>query len=144
MENEKSVLIEQKKKTLKRYKKNLACIARLEAKLIQLNDRLKSVRTSNFSDMPRGGTPITIDDLLVNKEDLERRISKLKAKGLILKKETLDEIDSLDDIRYCEVLEAFFIDCLTFDEIAERMQYTDRHVHRLYSEAISILSEICQ
>ena len=141
MENQNVQEIANKKKSLKRYKKNLKCIYRLEEKLERLDDRLTTIRTPNFSGMPRGSVPVTIDDLLNDKLELERRISRLKKKGQNLKREILDEIDTLDDPRYCEILESFFINGLTIEEIADNEGYTERHIYRLYNEAISILAE---
>lgn len=132
--------IERKKRSLKRYKKNLACIGRLEEKLALLDDRIKSVKSPNMSGMPRGGTPVTIADLLSDKVELEERIERQKAKSKDLKKEILEEIDSLDDMRYAEVLEAFFIDGVSLEDIADNEGYTVRHVYRLYSEAVTKLA----
>ena len=84
--------IERKKRSLKRYKKNLACIGRLEEKLALLDDRIKSVKSPNMSGMPRGGTPVTIADLLSDKVELEERIERQKAKSKDLKKEIIEEI----------------------------------------------------
>lgn len=140
MENSEIQQIERKKRSLKRYKKNLACIERLEAKLDQINDRMISVRSPNLSGMPRGGTPVTLADLISEKDELEERIKRLKDKSKKLRGEILDEIDSLEDTRYCDVLEGFFIDCLSLEAIAEEMGYTDRHVYRLYSEGVTKLA----
>lgn len=129
-----------KKRSLKRYRKNLACIRRLEEKLVILDERITAVKSPSLSGMPRGGTPVTLVDLISDKVDLENRIERLKAKGKKLKSETYEEIDSLEDPRYCEVLEAHFIEGLTFESIAEEMGYTERHVYTLYSEAISLLA----
>ena len=90
--------------------------------------------------MPRGGTPITSADLIADKCELESRIVKLKSKAMRIRSEILDEIDSLDDPRYVDVLEAYFLDGLTMDEVAARHSYTIRHAYRLYTEAILILA----
>lgn len=128
--------IASKKKSLKRYRKNLNCISRLEEKLLLLDERIKSVKSPSLSGMPRGGTPVTIDELLSDKIDLEKRIGRLKDKSKNLKREILDEIDSLDDPRYCSILESFFIDCMSLEDIADIEGYTVRHVYRLYHEAV--------
>ena len=129
-----------KKRSLRRYQKNKSCITRLEEKLYDLELRLSSPRSPNMSGMPRGGTPVTTSDLIADKMELEERISRLKEKGKILKRDILAEIDTLEDSRYCEILEAYFIDGYTLSEIAEDNGYTDRHIYRLYSEAITILA----
>lgn len=140
MEQKEIELIEKKKRSLKRYKKNLSCIERLEAKLDQIETRMTSVRSPKLSDMPRGGTPVTIEDLIADKIELEERIDRLKKKSRKLRSEILEEIDRVDDTRYSEVLESFFIDCKTLEDIAEEMGYTDRHIYRLYSEGVTYLA----
>lgn len=140
MENLEIQEIEKKKRSLKRYRKNNACVNRLEVKLHLLDERIKSVRSPNYSSMPRGGTPVTIEELISDKVELEERIERLKSKGKKLKREILAEIDTLEDPRYCEILESFFIECKSLEMIAEDENYSVRHVYRLYSEAIELLT----
>lgn len=140
MEDLETQQIASKKRFLKRYRKNLNCIARLEDKLATLEIKLNSVRTSNLSSMPRGGQPVTMEDMIADKTDLEDRIKRLKTKSKILKDEILNEIDSLDEPRYIAVLEGFFIDCLSAEDIAENEGYTVRHVYSLYHDAVRALT----
>ena len=140
MEDQEIQDIKNKKRSLKRYRNNLACIGRLEAKLLLLDERIKSLRSPSYSDMPRGGTPITNEELISDKIDLENRIKRLKNKNIKIKNRILEEIDSLEDYRYCEVLEAYFIDCKSIADIAEEMGYTDRYIYDLYKEAIRELT----
>lgn len=131
---------DKKKRYLKRYKKNIALIERLEDKLIDLNNRIYKIKSPSLSAMPKGSQPVELSDLISDKEELIDRIKRLKKKGKRLKAETISIIDELDDVRYAEVLEAFFIDCKTFEDISEDMGYTTRHVIKLYTEAISNIS----
>lgn len=140
MENSDIERVEKKKRSLKRYKKNLSCIERLEAKLETLDTRMTSVRSPKLSDMPRGGQPVTTEDMILEKIELEERIKRLKAKSKKLRSETLEEIDRVEDPRYSEILEGFFIDCKSLEEIAENTGYTIRHVYRLYSEGVTFLA----
>lgn len=134
--------IESKKRYLKRYRKNRALISRLQNKIINLDDRIKSIRSPGFSDMPRGGTPITKEDLTAEKVDIERRIQRLELKGGNIKNDIVDIIDELEDPRYAEILESFLIDCKDFGDIAEDNGYSVRHIERLYGEAIKAVVEI--
>lgn len=140
MENSDIERVEKKKRSLKRYKKNLSCIERLEAKLETLDTRITSVRSPKLSDMPRGGQPVTTEDMILEKIELEERIERLKTKSKKLRSETLEEIDRVEDPRYSEILEGFFIDCKSLEEIADDTGYTIRHVYRLYSEAVTFLA----
>ena len=131
---------DQKKIFLKRYKKNVALINRLYNKVEMLDLRSETVKSPNYSGIPRGGTPITAYDKKDEKNDLLARIDRLKKKGEDYKREILDVIDNLDDTRYAEVLESFFIDCKDLDEIAEDMGYSIRHVKSLYSKGIDSIT----
>jgi hypothetical protein len=86
--------------------------------------------------MPRGGTPITKEDLIAEKDEIERRIKRLEGKGVNIKNEIVDIIDELEDPRYVEILESFLIDGKDFGDIAEDNGYSVRHIERLYREAI--------
>lgn len=139
VENEMFQEVEDKKVFLKRYRENRACVRRLEKKLALLEDRIISIKSPNFSGMPRGGQPVTLADLVSDKDELEKRIERLKEKGKQIKNEILEEIDTLEDPRYCEILEAYFIDGLSMEDIAENEGYSVRQIYKLYSEAINIL-----
>ena len=89
--------------------------------------------------MPRGGIPVSVSDLISDKDILEDRIKKLKIKNTEIKKSILEEIDSLEHRRHSEVLELYFIDCLSFEDISEELGYTVRHIVRLYTEGINQL-----
>ena len=127
----------QKKQYLRRYRKTMSLIVRLEYKIAQLDERMMRIRTPNFSGEIRGtGKRVTIEEMFSDKMELEERVAELKKKSKTIKHEITAKIDSLDDSRYAEVIEAYFIDCKSFDEIADDMGYTKRHVIKLYSEAI--------
>jgi len=131
---------ERKKKYLKRYRKNRMLVDRLKEKRDSLDGRIVGLRSPGLSDMPRGGTPVSKEDLIAEKLEVEARILRLEDKGRQYKDEILEKIDELDDPRYAEVLESFFVRCKEFGEIAEDNNYTVRHVIRLYSEAIKTMS----
>lgn len=132
--------IESKKRSLKKYKKNLSKLSRLEEKLLVLDERIKSAKSPNYNGMPRGGVPITIEDLIADKTELEQRIAKQKVFNRELRGELIEEIDKLDDTKHIEVLELFFIECLTPEEIATELHYNVRTVYRLYSEGVRLLT----
>ena len=73
------------------------------------------------------------------KLETEERSNRLCVKGKKLRSETLEKIDTLEDSRYAEILELFFINSMGFDAIAEKTGYTVRHVIRLYTEGIEQL-----
>lgn len=132
-----------KKRYLKMYRKNRALVDRLVLKLQNLDEQIYKIRTTQFTDQPKGGQPLSINELLSDKVDLERRIESLEKAGRVRKTEITRMIDTLDDPRYVTVLELFCIECLDFDTIAYEMGYTRRHCERLYREAIdNIVNDI--
>ena len=94
--------------------------------------------------MPRGGEHKSKEDLIAEKVDIERRIGRLEAKGKQLRTETLDLIDNLDNFHEAEVLERYLIDCEEFDEIADDMKFSERHVVRLYTSAVGKITAMRQ
>lgn len=128
-----------KKEWLSRYRKNREIINRLEEKLANLDTQIYKIRTVTYSDQPKGDIPVTLTDLLTDKEELENRINRLSKRGRNIKIEILDKIDSMDNRKYCEILEAYFIDCKTLVQISYDMGYSDRHTRRMYSEAMHII-----
>lgn len=132
--------VESKKRSFRRYRKNLSLIDRLEKKLELLELRISSPRSPKFSDMPRGGKPVTTEELILEKIELEDRIKRLRNKGRNIKTDILAEIDTLEDDRYAEVLESYFIDGYTIEEIADIKGYSTRHVYKLYADAITLLA----
>lgn len=138
--NEKQNQYETTKRYLRRYKKNAEKVKHYEEKLAKIDERLYSISSPVISNEQRGGTPITNAELISDKIELEKRINELVQRGRQFKKDVLDCLDQLDDIREIEVLEAFFLDLKSFDEICDETGYSMRHTIRLYSQGLSKLS----
>lgn len=127
---------ERVKRFLKRYRKNRALVIRLNSRVAEYEEQIIRLKASTYSDMPKGGAPVTSEDLILEKMETEKRVENLKAKGLIIRAEILEKIDELEDVRQAEILEAFCIDCLSFIDIADKIGYSERRVIAIYSEAI--------
>ncbi len=130
------------KKALKRYKKNKDMIQWLYERRSRLVARIESLKSPGISDMPKGGDHRSKEDLIAEKVDIERRIQKYKDKGARFKSEITDMIDTLDDRHEAEVLERYLIYCQDFGEIADAMGYTERHVIRLYTSAVTKIAQV--
>ena len=131
--------ISETKKYLKRYKRNLSNIKRLEYKLDELTMRIETVSSPQITGMPRGGQHKTKEDLIAEKIETEERIVKLKSRGRIIRREILDYIDDIDDENIAETLEMFFIDGLAFDDIADEKGYSTRYIAKLYANGIELI-----
>lgn len=142
MENLESQEMKRKKRYLNRYNKIRESISDIESQVSDLEARITSLSSPGFSDMPRGGTPVTKAELICRKIELEERLKRFKTKSDVLRRETLDEIDRLIDIRYIKVLESIYIDGRDTVDTASYLGYHSRHVERLYSEAINELIQL--
>lgn len=130
---------ERKKKYLKRYKKNRACVSRLENKLELIESKLNSIKSTNYSDMPKGGLPKGMDDWIAEKIDLEKRIEKLNKYGDTLKEETYDIIDGIMEPKLVEIMEYLFIKCYEMEDVADMLGLSKRQVLRRYRDAIDAI-----
>lgn len=90
--------------------------------------------------MPRGGTAFTVEDMIIQKEETQERIKNVSKQSIEVRRKIIKKIDELEELKHVELLEAFFIDNMTLDEIAEREGYSIRHAVRLYSEALRLIN----
>ena len=136
--------IRAEKRFLKRYIKNEACRKRLEEKVATLENRMKGLKAVTISDMPRGGSPISLEDLLIQKEELLERINRVKKKSDKYRKEILAEIDQLDDEREVEILESYYLEDKDIVDIAIEIGYHEKTVGNIFHSAIVNLALLRQ
>ena len=113
----KSMQFEAKKTYLKRYTK-------MRVKIDRLSERLGDLDSS-------------VDKVLY--DETTRRISAMQHDAQMVRTEILSVIDALEIYNELEVIEMYFIDNMTFEEIADEKCYSVRHVIRLYSGGINKL-----
>lgn len=104
-------------------------------RLDRIRARLESGRMSNLSGMPRGGTldwTETADRVI----ELERRVNGQVREMCKLKHAAMDAIDAVVEVQLREVLELYYLDGLTWDQVAERMGLDRRWVFRLHGKAL--------
>lgn len=119
-------------KYLESYKWLNAEIEDDEERLARLDARLYSPGAVNISDMPKGGQPVTMDSLVAQKMELEERINRKCMK----RRAILDSIERMANARDRLILKYRFVDDLTHDEVAERINYSNMQVRRYYEEAL--------
>lgn len=106
-----------------------------EERAARVRARLESGRRSALSGMPRGGSKdwTETSDALV---DFERCVNRLTREMAALKSAALYAIAEIDDPRLREVLELYYIDGRTWDEVAGGMDADRRWVLRLHGRAL--------
>ena len=104
-------------------------------RLERMRARLEAGRQSNLSGMPRGGAvdwTATADKVI----ELEQAYNERLRDMCRMKREAQAAIDRVEDARYRELLELYYIDRYTWEQVATTMGYDVRHITRLHGEAL--------
>ena len=104
-------------------------------RLERMRAKLEAGRMSNLTGMPRGGAldwTETADRVL----ELERRVNARIREMVRQKQAAMDAIDRVEEARLREVLELYYLDGYTWEQVAEQMDMSDRHVKRLHGIAL--------
>jgi DNA-directed RNA polymerase specialized sigma subunit len=90
---------------------------------------------STITGMPRGGSSDwtqTADRLI----ELEQAVNARTRELVRLKLAAIDAIRSVEEPRLAELLELYYIDGLTWEQVAERMKITERWAQSLHGRAL--------
>jgi len=101
----------------------------------RLRARLESGRMSSVTGMPRGGGSDwteTADRLI----ELEQVVNQRTRELVRWKLAAIDAIRGVEEPREAEVLELYYIDALTWEQVAHRMALDLRWVYRLHGRAL--------
>lgn len=128
---------QEKKKWLLEYRKLEQNIERDMEELQRLESRAEKI-TSMVSDMPKGGNQgdrlqLAVDRICELKVSLNQRIDAAVEK----RKEIETVIETLEDKTLQLLLRYRYIDGMTWEQIAVKMDYCWRQVVRLHGSALS-------
>ena len=101
----------------------------------RLREKLEAGRMSSLTGMPRGGGADwteTADKLI----ELERVVNARTRELVRWKLVAIDAIRAVEEPRLSEVLELYYIDGLTWEQVAQRMGLDVRWVYRLHGRAL--------
>ena len=138
----------EKKAKLNQYRKLKDMSDWLDKQARELGDKAVSVG-KKMSDMPRGGGKETMEELLIEKVDMERRRDDFERRAKEAKSVVQGYIDTVTSSRHNTLLKGLYIDRLSVEEIAEKEGYSTRQEWRIYKEAhqmvdVSKMSVKCQ
>lgn len=111
----------------------------------RLRARLEAGRMSSLTGMPRGGSADwteTADRLI----ELERVVNARTRDWVRWKLAAIDAIRAVEEPRLAKVLELYYIDGLTWEQVAQRMGITERWALILHGRAlmqVKVPKEIC-
>lgn len=103
-----------------------------EERLARLDARLYTPGAVKISDMPRGGQPVTIQSLVDEKLELQERISAKNSQ----RRAILESIENMRSERDRRVLKLHFVDGMTHEQVAERINYSVTQTRRYYEAAL--------
>ncbi|AKI03837.1 sigma-70 family RNA polymerase sigma factor [Lactobacillus salivarius] len=120
---------------LMRYRKIHTKIDRLKDKLNRLNERydLKGV---SYSSEPSSSVKKTLDDVLAQKEYLENKIDEMVSESIDIRNEIAEKLLDLDNQLEATVLDFYFLERYSLNDIADELSYSDRQIERLYVDGI--------
>lgn len=120
---------------LMRYRKIHTKIDRLKDKLNRLNERydLKGV---SYSSEPSSSVKKTLDDVLSQKEYLENKLNEMISESIDIRNEITEKLLDLDNQLEATVLDFYFLERYSLNDIADELSYSDRQIERLYVDGI--------
>lgn len=126
----------QNKKFLLQYRGIMKKVDRLEEKLYRIDVKKESLSSPQLSSQPGGGTAITLNDMLVQSEHVNRRINRLMIEANNIREKIFDVLDGLDDKTSATVLDRYFIERKDLDDIADELGYSIRQINRYYASGV--------
>lgn len=137
------------KQEVKAFLNQVKDIIRTEKRILEqmqkLEDRQLSI-TAQISDMPRGTTPFTTDDYVVEMDILRRQLLYEMKKEREAYRRILLVLDQLSGIER-EIMIMHYLMMLTWEEIACRVEKSYRWTQKLHGRALEkiiiILSRSC-
>lgn len=129
MENEK------KKEYLRKYRGHVRRISRIEAELAELRTMKLTISVNN-DGMPHGSGRSDMSGYAAELDRLERNLIQERYRRVTAYKETSAQIKNLEDENERDVLFYRYIRGLSWWEIADRMNYSERWVLKIHGNAL--------
>ena len=111
-------------------------VIQLEEQIVFWEERKTSIKSQIISDMPRGGgNGKELLDILIGIEDTIKKLNKKLTKLIKKISEIEDTIENLGTTE--RVLMRYkYIENLKMFQIAEKMDYSERHLNRVHSDVL--------
>ena len=127
---------ELKKEYLRSYHGHVRRIARIESELAELRAMRMSISVSN-DGMPKGSGKNDLSGYAAELDKLERDLVAERYRRIRTYKDIANRIKRLKSENEKDVLFFRYIKGLDWWEIADKMRYSERHIHRLHGVALA-------
>ncbi|MFT9269689.1 ECF-type sigma factor [Liquorilactobacillus nagelii] len=111
-------------------------VDRWEEKLYRLDSRINSIQSPALKAEPGSSIKITLDDLLIQKKEIEERINNFLKDARKLRTEIENALDKLENNNEARVLDLYFLEGITLHDISKLMTFSERHIIRLYVSGV--------
>lgn len=102
----------------------------LKERLEYLENRLINVKAINYDSCGSVGIPKTKQDLLLEKDELIKKMD-----------DTRKIVYSIKNPKYRYILCYRYLDCMTIEQVAEVMNYSSYHIWRMTKDALTELEK---
>lgn len=124
----------------KQYANLIKELEQLRESIVRLDARIKQAKIPFLTDDPRSTVPVTMQDSIVKLIELRERYEDL-FKLYVQKQERLSKlIEQLDDPVERTVMRYRYVDGMTLQETAEKINYSYRQTKRIYKIAAKKMS----
>ena len=106
-----------------------------QERLDRLEARMYGAGISHLSDMPKGRRPVTMDILVERKEKLIEQIHAKEAR----RNQIVNSVERIPNERDRRVLKLKFFEDLTYEEVAEKIDYSPTQTRRIVDRALERL-----
>lgn len=130
---------EMKKEYLREYRRHVRRLGRIEAELSELR-AMKTAISVNNDGMPHGSGQSDMSGYAAELDRLERSLLEERRKRVIAYKDIVKRIKRLRSENELDVLFYRYIKGLEWWEIAEKMGYSERQIHRYHGNALAHIS----
>lgn len=130
---------EKKKEYLMSYQRAKRKVRRLERQLYEL--RLNKIGPSaiNNDGMPRGSDMSDLSDYAAKLDEIEREIIAARYERICAFQDVRRRIEEVENEQEKDLLTYRYIDGLKWEEVAVKMKYKWRNVHKIHSRALNNL-----
>lgn len=133
---------EVKKEYLRQYRNIMLQIKDLRDQERSLREVTMSAPIQQLSDMPKGSTSKSdLSDIMIKYERVQAKIQDKMCEALEKRLEIEDAILDISDPKAAEVLRMRYIELKKWEEIASRLGYSLKQIHRIHGKGLDLFQK---
>ena len=130
---------EKKKEYLRQYTVHVRRVHRLTEEIAELRELKMSASAVANDGMPRGSDKSDLSGYVSKIDEMIRSLKNERGKRIMKFNDITRRIKTLENKNEDDVLFYRYIRGMAFWEIAEKMMFSERHIHRIHGKALEHL-----